>query len=308
MKRIMKKLTAVTLVLAVMLAVMAISPAARAAGEPLEAGVVSVSYGSLNVRAAASTSSSILTRLPKGAYVTLLSQSGGFFRVEYAPSAYGYVYAAYIGKVPGTYAATVATAWGSLNVRTGAGTSHTVKATLPKGKRVVVLSASNGWSRILYNGTQLGYVSSAYLKTDAVASTMVWPTESTEITRPFTAGSHLGIDIAPRAQGVAGDAVFAAAPGTVAYSGYLNGYGYVVYINSYVNGQYIQTRYAHLKSASGLQAGDMVGAGQTVGYMGSTGTSSGVHLHFEVRVRGSSGTCLANSESTPVNPLNYVAK
>jgi len=170
-----------------------------------------------------------------------------------------------------------------------------------------VLSSSNGWSRILYVGTQLGFVSSAYLKT--AGSSMTWPVPaSATLVQNFVSGSHLGIDISPSTQGVAGDRIVAAAPGTVVYSGSLSGYGYVVYINSYVNGQYIQTRYAHLKSAPSVSAGSTVSAGQTIGYMGKSGNATGIHLHFEVRIRHSSGTCVPNSESTPVNPLGYVSR
>jgi murein DD-endopeptidase MepM/ murein hydrolase activator NlpD len=91
----------------------------------------------------------------------------------------------------------------------------------------------------------------------------------------------------------------------VVYSGYLSGYGYVVYINSYVNGQYIQTRYGHLACQADVYAGDTVKAGQTIGYMGASGNAEGVHLHFEVRIRASSGTCIANADSTAVDPFNY---
>ncbi len=90
------------------------------------------------------------------------------------------------------------------------------------------------------------------------------------------------------------------------YAGWLNGYGYVVYLNSFYQGTPIQTRYAHLRSVPDVSAGSTVSKGQIIGSMGNTGTSSGVHLHFEVRLRSSFADCIANADSTPVNPLHYI--
>jgi murein DD-endopeptidase MepM/ murein hydrolase activator NlpD len=194
-------------------------------------------------------------------------------------------------------------------VRTGAGTSYAIAAQLSNKTWVVVLSTSNGWSRILYNGTKTGYVSAKYLSTGTPAATaLTWPVPASHsIIQYFANAGHQGIDILPSTPGAAGDTIVAAAGGTVVYSGTLSGYGYVVYINSYVNGQYIQTRYGHLSGAPWVSAGAQVSAGQAIGAMGKSGNAEGVHLHFEVRVRSSSGTCVPNSESTPVNPLNYVS-
>jgi murein DD-endopeptidase MepM/ murein hydrolase activator NlpD len=122
---------------------------------------------------------------------------------------------------------------------------------------------------------------------------MAWPVPaSTTINQYFVSGSHLGIDIDSSAQDKTGDAVVAAQTGTVAYAGWLSGYGNVVYINSVYNGRPIQTRYAHLASVT-VSAGDTVGVGQRIGTMGSPGPSTGVHLHFEVRLRSSSAACVA---------------
>ncbi|SMC71926.1 SH3 domain-containing protein [Papillibacter cinnamivorans] len=299
MRRMIKILSGTILAAAFILLFPGVLPEAQAAYSTSAAGIVTVSSGSLNVRASASSSGTRLTSLSKGTYVTLISKSGSWWKVEYASGSYGYVSAGYITVTESSASAVTA---GSLNVRTGAGTSYSVKGTLSYGKTVLVLSASGNWSKILYNGSQVGYVSSTYLKT-----LMTWPVPvSGSINQSFVSGSHLGIDIAPASQGMAGDSVIAAYSGTVVYSGYLNGYGYVVYVNSYCNGKYIQTRYAHLKSASSLSYGDTVATSQYIGAMGSTGTSSGVHLHFEVRIRASSGDCISNSESTAVNPLGYV--
>ena len=134
---------------------------ASAADAGSQAGQVSVSYGSLNVRASASSSSGLLTSLSKGSYVTLISRSGSWWRVEYAAQKYGYCHADYIKTLSST-AATVKVS-GSLNVRSGPGTSYARTGSLSGGTVVLVLSTDGGWSRVLYSGTKTGYVSAQYL-------------------------------------------------------------------------------------------------------------------------------------------------
>lgn len=97
---------------------------------------------------------------------------------------------------------------------------------------------------------------------------------------------HSGADIgAP-----AGTAVRAAADGEVVYAGWNDGYGLVVFIWHSSN---LETRYAHLSSIAVKQR-QIVKAGEVIGYVGSTGKSTGPHLHFEVRVGGKA-----------VNPLDF---
>lgn len=126
------------------------------------AGAVTTGSGRLNVRSSASASSGVVASLPKGSYVTLISRSGAWWRVEYGDNRFGYCHADYITPVVGT-PATVSTRSGSLNVRKGPGTGYAKVTALPKGEVVILLSESSGWSRILYNGTKTGYVSSSYL-------------------------------------------------------------------------------------------------------------------------------------------------
>lgn len=97
---------------------------------------------------------------------------------------------------------------------------------------------------------------------------------------PFTgAGAmHAGIDF----RGPIGTPIVAAAPGRVAFVGQKSGYGNVVEVD---HGQGILTRYAHL-SAFTTNVGAQVAAGQQIAKMGSTGRSTGSHLHFEVRLNG----------------------
>lgn len=134
-----------------------------------QAGVVSISSGVLNVRKSASTNSTILSTLKKGEYITLISKTGDWYYVEYAENKYGYCHKNYI-KLDSGKTATVKTQSTGLNVRNGAGTSYSVKDSVSKGEAVIILSTVNGWSKILYDGTETGYVSSKYLSTGTVAT------------------------------------------------------------------------------------------------------------------------------------------
>lgn len=97
---------------------------------------------------------------------------------------------------------------------------------------------------------------------------------------------HTGIDIGA----AAGSAVVAADSGTVAVATYSSSYGnYVTIYHS--NGDY--TLYAHMSSLA-VTAGQNVTQGDVIGYVGSTGWATMPHLHFEIRVNGST-----------VNPLGY---
>ena len=89
---------------------------------------------------------------------------------------------------------------------------------------------------------------------------------------------HEGIDI-----GCAyGTPNRAAASGTVIYSGWLGGYGNLVKLD---HGRGIETRYGHLSGIS-VRLGERIKRGQLIGRMGSTGRSTGSHLHYEVRIDG----------------------
>ncbi|GAW93103.1 peptidase M23 [Calderihabitans maritimus] len=89
---------------------------------------------------------------------------------------------------------------------------------------------------------------------------------------------HAGVDIAASY----GNGVYAYAEGKVVYAGWAGGYGKVIFID---HGNGLETRYAHL-SRIYVKVGEKVRAGQRIGAVGSTGRSTGPHLHFEVRVNG----------------------
>ena len=133
---------------------------ARAADLNSKAGIVTTTSGRLNIRSAPSTGSTVVGSLANGSYVTLISQSGSWWKVEYANGKFGYCHADYIRTASGNAATVTAT---SLNVRSGPSTSHTAVGYLHNADTVIVLSTANGWSLILYHGTKLGYVSSSYL-------------------------------------------------------------------------------------------------------------------------------------------------
>ena len=104
---------------------------------------------------------------------------------------------------------------------------------------------------------------------------------------------HYGVDIG----GTAGQQIVAIAAGTVSVATYNSSYGNYVMVS---HGNGTASLYAHMESLA-VSAGDTVTQGQTVGYCGSTGWSTGPHLHFEIRVNGSTTDPLAYySEGTYV--------
>ncbi len=98
---------------------------------------------------------------------------------------------------------------------------------------------------------------------------------------------HAGIDIAAPA----GTPILATKNGVVAKAGWLGGYGYAVYVN---HNDGTQTRYAHMSQVFVVQS-QSVRQGEQLGLVGSTGISTGPHLHFELRVHGYAA-----------NPLEYL--
>jgi murein DD-endopeptidase MepM/ murein hydrolase activator NlpD len=105
--------------------------------------------------------------------------------------------------------------------------------------------------------------------------TFIWPSNNHTLSGYDFSEVHRGIDLA----GNTGEAVYATDAGVIVYAGWNNyGYGNMVMID---HGQGFQSLYAHL-SAYNVGCGQSVGQGDVIGAIGSTGNSSGSHLHFEI--------------------------
>jgi len=129
----------------------------------------------------------------------------------------------------------------------------------------------------------------------ASSSPSLWPVEGQvtgsfgERIDPFNGEGafHSGVDISS----AYGHPVIASADGVVTFADLLGGYGKVIMID---HGHGISTRYGHL-SGFAVTAGQEVHRGNTIGYVGLSGRSTGPHLHYEVRIN-----------DTPVNPYKYL--
>ena len=144
-------------------------------------------------------------------------------------------------------------------------------------------------TRTSYGGVYIG---------EASDSGFLWPAPSCHrVSSPYgwrSSGWHNGIDLVRAGGGASGTPVIASKSGRVEVVQRSNsGYGNMVLIN---HGDGYKTRYAHMiKGSITVSVGDYVDAGQTIGKVGSTGNSTGPHLHFEV---------IRNGETQ--NPKNYI--
>jgi len=129
----------------------------------------------------------------------------------------------------------------------------------------------------------------------ANASPNLWPVEG-QITGSFgeridpfngEGAFHSGVDIGS----TYGQAVVAPADGIVVFADFMGGYGRAIVLD---HGHSISTRYGHLSNFA-VAVGQQVHRGDTIGYVGLSGRSTGPHLHYEVRIN-----------DTPVNPHKYL--
>jgi len=161
---------------------------------------------------------------------------------------------------------------------------------LPGGKRAIkdwgppAISRTNPASAKYYGPGHCGSVYEGAYGT----GTFIWPTTATHISGYQYSGIHPAIDIG----GAIGNAIFASDSGVVVYAGWSNyGYGYMIVID---HGSGWQSAYAHL-SAVAVTCGQSVYQGGYIGALGSTGNSSGPHIHFELVYYGAKP-----------NPLDYL--
>ena len=148
----------------------------------------------------------------------------------------------------------------------------------PVVKKTTTKKTTSGGSGT-YKGTSSSYSNNANVNGG------IKPTSG--IYTQYYSGSHRGIDIANKI----GTPIYAYKGGKVIYAKWQNGYGYIVKIQ---HDGGVVTYYAHL-SAFNVKEGDTVAAGQKIAEMGSTGWSTGPHLHFEIRVN-----------NVPINPYPYI--
>ena len=132
--------------------------------------------------------------------------------------------------------------------------------------------------------SNLNYLANLPVRQGAITSTYGYRTD------PFTGRTafHAGMDFS----GAEGEDIYAVAAGIVSFAGQKSGYGNVIEVT---HGDGYITRYAHAQRLAAKE-GDMVAKDQVIAYMGSTGRSTGTHLHYEVLVNGKQ-----------IDPMTYVS-
>lgn len=161
------------------------------------------------------------------------------------------------------------------------------KLLIPGGRKITQVASAASSGQRAYSGLS---VLKNLVKPKGISvnsgNKMVWPTVGYRLTQYYS-WRHTGLDIANHT----GTPLYAADSGTVEYAGWASGYGNTILIN---HGGGKKTRYGHL-SKFYVCTGQKVSKGEAIGAMGSTGRSTGPHLHFEVIING-----------VKYNPLNFV--
>ena len=249
-----------------------------------------------NLRKGAGAGYGIIKRMYYGTTGSILQKDGSWYKVKLEDAKVGWVYKKYI-KVSNYKAQVISTSKAdkitvdvsSVNVRSKASTSGKIVATIRQNEVYRYSEVKNGWYKIVTPSGESGYVNGNFVeKFSGYAinggGKYIWPTQTAKrITTYFgthNGKTHYGIDIA--APG--GSQIIAVADGKVSKISYNpDGFGHLIVIEQ---NDGIMAYYAHMQKASFLKKGDKVKAGDTIGIVGSTGKSTGNHLHLEFRKNG----------------------
>ena len=163
-------------------------------------------------------------------------------------------------------------------------TKEPVEQVVERGTKIVVASRSGSSNTSKSSSTSLQGSTGG-----GGNGRLAWPVSGKISSRFGKRGRefHTGVDICNKK----GTPIYAAESGKVIFASYSGGYGNLVKID---HGDGLHTWYAHMSKFS-VKVGDSVSKGQQVGAIGTTGRTTGPHLHFEVRING-----------TAYNPLNYL--
>ena len=155
----------------------------------------------------------------------------------------------------------------------------------PQVNKKVPSTTTSGRDTVVYNNSTLGLAAIQQPVSGSITSRF-------GVRSRIRSSAHTGLDIATSM----GTPMIPVTEGKVTYAGYKGSYGKLVIINhgKNANGQTVETYYAHC-SRLNVSVGDTVDANSIIAYVGSTGNSTGPHLHLEIRLNGN-----------VVNPQNYL--
>jgi LysM repeat protein len=242
-------------------------------------GTIAAQYGISIETILWSNNLSIRSVLRPGQKLTILSTSGLVHSVKSGDT---------LGRIARLYSAEVGDIMEENDISSGSTLQIGQKLVIPGGRRIAAAPVARATTP--QNTAAPRPTTPAPAASNAAPSGggYIWPTTVRTITQ-YYGWRHTGVDIA----GPTGSPLYASRGGTVTKSqcGWNGGYGCYIILN---HGNGVETLYAHASQLY-ISVGESVVQGQTIALMGSTGRSTGPHIHFEVRVNGGRA-----------NPFNYV--
>ena len=249
----------------------------------------------VNFRKGPGSGYGVIKKIAYGTTGTILQKKGSWYKIRLKNGKEGWVTKKYVkvtgdgelsessSKADEKKSNKIVVVASSVNVRTTPSTSGKLITAVRRNEVYTYSEIKDGWYKIVTPSGESGYINEKYVKgfkSYAVdgGGKYLWPTQTaTRISQRFGVGNHKGMDIA--APG--GSQIIAVADGTVCSVAYHpRGFGHLIVIKQ---NDGIKAYYAHMKKPTFLKKGDKVKAGDTIGIVGTTGKSTGNHIHLEFR-------------------------